>query len=31
MNLLPKTHVDFSQKEYWNDFFKKRGRKAFEW
>ncbi|XP_069674155.1 eEF1A lysine and N-terminal methyltransferase homolog isoform X1 [Periplaneta americana] len=31
MSLLPKTHEDFSQKEYWNAFFKKRGTKAFEW
>lgn len=31
MNLLPKSHQDFSQKEYWNTFFKKRGKKAFEW
>jgi hypothetical protein len=31
MNLLPKTHEEFSTAEYWNTFFKKRGRKAFEW
>ncbi|KAF5303179.1 hypothetical protein FQA39_LY10092 [Lamprigera yunnana] len=31
MNLLPKTHHEFSQKDYWEDFFKKRGAKAFEW
>ncbi|KAJ9601480.1 hypothetical protein L9F63_000363 [Diploptera punctata] len=31
MNLLPKAHTDFSQKEYWNAFFKKRGTRAFEW
>jgi len=31
MNLLPKTHEEFSTAEYWNAFFKKRGRKAFEW
>ncbi|GLV46168.1 uncharacterized protein CBL_02884 [Carabus blaptoides fortunei] len=31
MNLLPKSHQDFSQKEYWNTFFSKRGKKAFEW
>ncbi|GFG39691.1 hypothetical protein Cfor_05238 [Coptotermes formosanus] len=31
MNLLPKTHEDFSQKEYWDAFFKKRGSKAFDW
>ncbi|XP_067001304.2 eEF1A lysine and N-terminal methyltransferase homolog [Anabrus simplex] len=31
MNLLPRTHEDFSQKDFWNSFFKKRGAKAFEW
>ncbi|XP_068621193.1 eEF1A lysine and N-terminal methyltransferase homolog [Battus philenor] len=31
MNLLPKTHKEFSEKDYWNRFFKKRGNKAFEW
>ncbi|XP_011875236.1 PREDICTED: methyltransferase-like protein 13 isoform X2 [Vollenhovia emeryi] len=31
MNLLPKTHEEFSHAEYWNTFFKKRGKKAFEW
>ncbi|XP_012539667.1 eEF1A lysine and N-terminal methyltransferase homolog isoform X1 [Monomorium pharaonis] len=31
MNLLPKTHEQFSHAEYWNTFFKKRGKKAFEW
>ncbi|KAM3959144.1 eEF1A lysine and N-terminal methyltransferase homolog isoform 3-T3 [Aphomia sociella] len=31
MNLLPKTHKEFSEKDYWNKFFKKRGTKAFEW
>lgn len=31
MNLLPKNHKEFRQKEYWDDFFKKRGKKAFEW
>ncbi|XP_030749681.1 eEF1A lysine and N-terminal methyltransferase homolog [Sitophilus oryzae] len=31
MNLLPKTKEEFSQKEYWDLFFKKRGNKAFEW
>jgi hypothetical protein len=31
MNLLPKSHQEFSQKEYWDSFFKKRGAKAFEW
>ncbi|XP_066141878.1 eEF1A lysine and N-terminal methyltransferase homolog isoform X1 [Euwallacea fornicatus] len=31
MNLLPKTKEEFSQKDYWDKFFKKRGKKAFEW
>lgn len=31
MNLLPKTHEEFSYAEYWNSFFKKRGKKAFDW
>lgn len=31
MNLLPKSHEEFSQVEYWNTFFKKRGKKNFEW
>lgn len=31
MSLLPKTKQDFSRKEYWNSFFKKRGARAFEW
>lgn len=31
MNLLPKSHKEFSDKDYWNKFFKKRGKKAFEW
>ncbi|CAD0196413.1 unnamed protein product [Chrysodeixis includens] len=31
MNLLPKTHKEFSEKDYWNKFFKKRGNQAFEW
>ncbi|XP_047349275.1 eEF1A lysine and N-terminal methyltransferase homolog isoform X1 [Vespa velutina] len=31
MNLLPKTHDEFSQPEYWNTFFKKCGKKSFEW
>ncbi|CAG9854953.1 unnamed protein product [Phyllotreta striolata] len=31
MNLLPKSKEEFSQKEYWDAFFKKRGNKAFEW
>ncbi|XP_018578007.1 methyltransferase-like protein 13 [Anoplophora glabripennis] len=31
MSLLPKSKEEFSQKEYWDTFFKKRGSKAFEW
>ncbi|XP_058453861.1 eEF1A lysine and N-terminal methyltransferase homolog [Malaya genurostris] len=31
MNLLPKTTTEFGSTEYWNQFFKKRGQKAFEW
>lgn len=31
MNILPKTHEEFSQVEYWNTFFKKRGKRNFEW
>ncbi|XP_011253844.1 methyltransferase-like protein 13 [Camponotus floridanus] len=31
MNLLPKTHEEFSHADYWNIFFKRRGKKAFEW
>ncbi|XP_031632112.1 eEF1A lysine and N-terminal methyltransferase homolog [Contarinia nasturtii] len=31
MNLLPKTREDFTQTEYWNSFFQKRGKKTFEW
>lgn len=31
MNLLPKSHKEFGEKDYWDKFFKKRGNKAFEW
>ena len=31
MDLLPKNHQEFRQKDYWDSFFKKRGKKAFEW
>ncbi|XP_053599150.1 eEF1A lysine and N-terminal methyltransferase homolog [Microplitis demolitor] len=31
MNLLPKCHEEFSKEDYWNTFFKKRGKKTFEW
>lgn len=29
--LLPRGHADFRTKAYWDDFFKKRGERAFEW
>ena len=31
MNLLPSEHRQFREKEYWDTFFKNRGKKAFEW
>ncbi|XP_053398790.1 eEF1A lysine and N-terminal methyltransferase-like [Mercenaria mercenaria] len=31
MNLLLKDHSEFVKPEYWEQFFKKRGAKAFEW
>lgn len=31
MDLLPKSHEEFGQQTYWNTFFTKRGKKAFEW
>lgn len=31
MNLLPKSHEEFKTADYWNTFFKKRGKKVFEW
>lgn len=31
MDLLPKSHTEFSEKNYWEKFFKKWGPKAFEW
>jgi len=31
MNLLPREHQEFRQKEYWDTFFRKRGKAAFEW
>lgn len=31
MELLPKSHAQFADAGYWDDFFRKRGRKAFEW
>uniref|UniRef100_A0A8D8LYB9 Methyltransferase-like protein 13 n=1 Tax=Cacopsylla melanoneura TaxID=428564 RepID=A0A8D8LYB9_9HEMI len=30
-NLLPKTKSEFTETDYWDKFFKKRGDKAFEW
>ena len=29
--MLPKNHQEFKEKEYWDSFFKKRGKRAFEW
>jgi spermidine synthase/SAM-dependent methyltransferase len=29
--LLPSTHTEFREKNYWNEFFLKRNEKAFEW
>ncbi|XP_076359527.1 eEF1A lysine and N-terminal methyltransferase isoform X1 [Tachypleus tridentatus] len=31
MNLLPKSHTEFASETYWDSFFKKRGKLAFEW
>lgn len=31
MSLLPQDHSEFRSKQYWDDFFKKRGNVAFEW
>jgi hypothetical protein len=31
MNLLPKSSADFGSKSYWDNFFKKRGNKSFDW
>ncbi|KAL5011998.1 hypothetical protein ScPMuIL_010549 [Solemya velum] len=31
MNLLPQSHTEFHSPGYWDQFFKKRGTKAFEW
>nr|XP_022321268.1 methyltransferase-like protein 13 [Crassostrea virginica]XP_022321269.1 methyltransferase-like protein 13 [Crassostrea virginica] len=31
MNLLPQNYKEFHSAEYWENFFKKRGTKAFEW
>lgn len=29
--LLPKQHEQFAQEGFWDDFFKARGDKAFDW
>ncbi|KAL1423654.1 hypothetical protein MTO96_021028 [Rhipicephalus appendiculatus] len=31
MNLLPKASSEFASEKYWNEFFHKRGKAAFEW
>lgn len=31
MDLLPRQYEDFRKKEYWDDFFQQRQKKAFEW
>ncbi|CAH1268157.1 METTL13 [Branchiostoma lanceolatum] len=31
MDLLPRSHTEFSSADYWDTFFSKRGDKAFEW
>ncbi|XP_075214630.1 eEF1A lysine and N-terminal methyltransferase homolog isoform X2 [Lycorma delicatula] len=31
MNVLPKSNVEFTKKDYWDSFFVKRGKEAFEW
>ncbi|KAM9327258.1 eEF1A lysine and N-terminal methyltransferase [Gastrophryne carolinensis] len=31
MNLLPKSSHEFSSSEYWEQFFRRRGERAFEW
>ncbi|XP_066286326.1 eEF1A lysine and N-terminal methyltransferase-like isoform X1 [Branchiostoma lanceolatum] len=31
MDLLPRSHTEFSSVDYWDTFFRKRGEKAFEW
>lgn len=31
MNLLPKSRTEFGDTQYWNNFFKQRGKKAFDW
>ena len=30
-SLLPKEHFEFSKESYWDNFFKQRGSKSFEW
>ena len=31
MSLLPRSHNQFRQRAYWDTFFRRRGRRAFEW
>ncbi|KAK3088532.1 hypothetical protein FSP39_020234 [Pinctada imbricata] len=31
MDLLPSSHTEFQSPQYWDQFFRKRGTKAFEW
>ncbi len=31
MSLLPRNHAQFRQTDYWDGFFRRRGRRAFEW
>ncbi len=31
MDLLPTSVDEFRRQEYWESFFRKRGRRAFEW
>ncbi|XP_053549203.1 eEF1A lysine and N-terminal methyltransferase [Bombina bombina] len=31
MNLLPRSSKDFASQEYWEQFFKRRGERVFEW
>lgn len=31
MNLLPKSSEEFANKEYWNNFFRGRGKSLFDW
>ncbi len=31
MSLLPRSHSHFRHRDYWDAFFRRRGRRAFEW